>query len=172
MYPNGDIYFNYLDLQGDYNSATVGMQNQNASDAITMGANNTDTLLSDNFSISIKQTPNWVEIGNESGNLSDGEGTTVSVTITAEDLGDGIYNSYLFVNTNAEDITIPIVLNVNDEPQIPGDINNDGSLNVQDLVILVNDYILVGQYDSIGDINEDGNLNVLDIIILVTFILG
>ena len=52
MYPNGNIYFNYLDLQGDYSSATIGMQNQNASDAITMGYDNTDGLLDDSFSIS------------------------------------------------------------------------------------------------------------------------
>ena len=172
MYPNGDVYFNYLDLQGDYDSATIGMQNQNASDAMTMGVNNTAQLLDNNFSISIKQVPSWVQISNGSGNLADGQTTTVPITITAEDLGDGIYNSYLFINTNSEDITIPMVLNVNDEPQIPGDINNDGSLNVQDIVVLVNNYILLDQYDAIGDINEDGDLNVLDIIILVNFILG
>jgi len=172
MYPNGDVYFNYLDLQGDYDSATIGIQNQNASDAMTMGENNTAQILDNNFSISIKKSPSWIEIMNENGNLSDGETATVSVTITAEDLSDGIYNSYLFINTNSNDITIPMVLNVNDEPQIPGDINNDGSLNVQDIVVLVNNYILSGEYDIIGDINEDGYLNVLDIIILVTFILG
>ena len=172
MYPNGDVYFNYLDLQGDYDSATIGIQNQNASDAMTMGENNTAQILDNNFSISIKKSPSWIEIMNENGNLSDGETATVSVTITAEDLSDGIYNSYLFINTNSSDITIPMVLNVNDEPQIPGDINNDGSLNVQDIVVLVNNYILSGEYDIIGDINEDGYLNVLDIIILVTFILG
>jgi choice-of-anchor B domain-containing protein len=172
MYPNGDVYFNYLDLQGDYSSATVGIQNQNASDAITMGENNTDALLANNFSISIKQVPSWVQISNGSGNLSDGQGAAVPITITAENLGDGIYNGYLFINTNTEDVTIPLVLNVNDEPQIPGDINNDGSLNVQDIVVLVNNYILIGQYDTIGDINQDGDLNVLDVIILVNLILG
>ena len=172
MYPNGDVYFNYLDLQGDYSSATVGIQNQNASDAITMGENNTDALLANNFSISIKQVPSWVQILNGSGNLSDGQGAAVPITITAENLGDGIYNGYLFINTNTEDVTIPLVLNVNDEPQIPGDINNDGSLNVQDIVVLVNNYILIGQYDTIGDINQDGDLNVLDVIILVNLILG
>ncbi len=172
MYPNGDVYFNYLDLQGDYSSATIGIQNQNASDAMTMGENNTDALLANNFSISIKQVPSWVQILNGSGNLSDGQGAAVPITITAENLGDGIYNGYLFINTNTEDVTIPLVLNVNDEPQIPGDINNDGSLNVQDIVVLVNNYILIGQYYTIGDINQDGDLNVLDVIILVNLILG
>jgi hypothetical protein len=65
-----------------------------------------------------------------------------------------------------------LVLNVNDGFQIPGDINNDGLLNVQDIIIIVNNYILLGQYNSIGDINEDGDLNVLDVIILVNLIIG
>tara|TARA_Y100001968_G_scaffold314608_1_gene340211 strand:+ start:79 stop:2382 length:2304 start_codon:yes stop_codon:yes gene_type:complete len=172
MYPNGDIYFNYLDLEGDYSSATIGMQNQDSSDAITMGENNTDALLDNNFSISIKQIPSWVQISNESGNLSDGQGAAVPITITAENLDDGIYNSYLFIDTNTEDVTIPLILNVNNEIQIPGDINNDGSLNVQDIVVIVNNYILIDQYEDIGDINQDGYLNVLDVIILVNLILG
>jgi len=65
-----------------------------------------------------------------------------------------------------------LILNVNNEIQIPGDINNDGSLNVQDIVVIVNNYILIDQYEDIGDINQDGYLNVLDVIILVNLILG
>ena len=76
------------------------------------------------------------------------------------------------VNTNVEDVSIPIILTVNDEPQIPGDINNDGGVNVQDIVIIVSDYILEGLYDDIADLNEDGLLNVLDVIIIVNLILG
>ena len=72
------------------------MQNQNASDAITMGYDNTDGLLDDSFSISVKQSPSWVEINNGNGDLSDGQGATVSVTISAEDLDGGIYSGYLF----------------------------------------------------------------------------
>ena len=37
---------------------------------------------------------------------------------------------------------------------------------------MVNNYILVDQYNSIGDINEDGYLNVLDVIAIVNMVLG
>tara|TARA_B100000029_G_C17588272_1_gene961769 strand:+ start:731 stop:1879 length:1149 start_codon:yes stop_codon:yes gene_type:complete len=57
---------------------------------------------------------------------------------------------------------------------IQGDVNNDGSINIQDVVILLN-YILSSedpdpyQFD-ISDINNDGVLNVLDVILLVELI--
>ena len=54
---------------------------------------------------------------------------------------------------------------------VQGDVNNDGSINVQDIVIILN-YIL-GSEDpnpdqfELADMNSDGILNVLDIILLV-----
>ena len=170
MYPNGNIYFNYLDLQGDYSSATIGMQNQNASDAITMGYDNTDGLLDDSFSISVKQSPSWVEINNGNGDLADGQSATVIVTLDASDLVGGSYDAFLFIDTNVDDVNIPIQLTINDA--LLGDINGDGLLNVQDIVVMVNDYILEGVYNSIGDINGDGSLNVLDVIALVSIIIN
>ncbi len=55
--------------------------------------------------------------------------------------------------------------------QLLGDINNDGSINVIDVVMLVN--IILEGSDHIGesDLNNDGNVNVLDIVVLVNLIL-
>ena len=104
------------------------------------------------------------------GDLSDGQSATVIVTLDASDLVGGSYDAFLSVNTNVEDVNIPIQLTVNDA--LLGDINGDGLLNVQDIVVMVNDYILEGVYNSIGDINGDGNLNVLDVIALVSIIIN
>jgi len=51
-----------------------------------------------------------------------------------------------------------------------GDVNCDGSLDVLDVVLMVN-MILEDEYDAIADMNEDGVLNVLDVVILVNLIL-
>jgi len=51
------------------------------------------------------------------------------------------------------------------------DINNDGEVNILDIVILVN-YILNDLYITEGDVNQDGVLNILDIVIFITYILG
>ena len=52
-----------------------------------------------------------------------------------------------------------------------GDINNDGTLNILDIVSLIN-LVLYNDYESSGDINEDNILNILDIVQLVNIILN
>ena len=56
--------------------------------------------------------------------------------------------------------------------EIIGDINNDGNIDVLDVVILVN-YILNSDTSELdgADINNDGDINVLDIVALVSIIL-
>ena len=60
------------------------------------------------------------------------------------------------------------------EPEVEeteGDINNDGTANVLDVVILAN-AVLSGEELPLGDINGDGVNNVLDIVGLVNIILN
>ena len=57
-----------------------------------------------------------------------------------------------------------------------GDLNEDGQINVMDIVQLAN-CILVGNCDILsngcaGDINDDGNWNILDIVQLANCVLG
>ena len=51
-----------------------------------------------------------------------------------------------------------------------GDINDDGIINVQDVILLV-DLILNDEYNILADLNEDGNLDVLDVVQIVNIIL-
>ena len=53
-----------------------------------------------------------------------------------------------------------------------GDINNDGSINVLDVVSLVNVILEGGNPSGSADLNNDGSVNVLDIVVLVNLILG
>ena len=57
-----------------------------------------------------------------------------------------------------------------------GDINEDGLLNILDIVILVNCALQIGYgyecYDELGDTNLDGVINILDIVILINIILN
>ena len=56
------------------------------------------------------------------------------------------------------------------EQDSTGDINQDGSLDIYDIIILV-DFILEGIYDSNGDMNDDGGLNIQDIMLLIVAII-
>ena len=52
-----------------------------------------------------------------------------------------------------------------------GDINGDSTLNILDLVSLVN-LVLSNEYINTGDLNEDGTLNILDVVLLANLILN
>ena len=52
-----------------------------------------------------------------------------------------------------------------------GDINQDGNLDISDLIILI-DFILEEIYDSNGDMNYDGGLNIQDIMLLINSIIS
>ena len=52
-----------------------------------------------------------------------------------------------------------------------GDINEDGILNILDIVALVN-LVLVGEYNPMGNMNDDETLNILDIVTLANLVLS
>ena len=170
MYPSGKFYFNYLNLEGDFSSSTIGIQNENATDGILMSFNSS-SLIENNFSIFVSQLPEWIDIENGQGQLPYGQSTTETITLDASNLEGGLYNGYLIINTNDADLNIPIALTVNEDSQLLGDINNDGILNVQDIIIIVTEFILNSVYDEIADLNQDGGVNIQDIIVLINIIL-
>ena len=54
-----------------------------------------------------------------------------------------------------------------------GDINADGSVDILDVVMLVNYILSADSFEFDGaDINDDGEVNILDIVALVSIILG
>ena len=52
-----------------------------------------------------------------------------------------------------------------------GDINEDGILNILDIVIIVNQ-VLSNEYTLLADVNEDGFVDVLDVVMVVNILLG
>jgi len=54
----------------------------------------------------------------------------------------------------------------------PGDINGDDTINVLDVVLLVNMILDSTDFSSTADLNGDNVVNVLDVVLLVNLILG
>ncbi len=57
------------------------------------------------------------------------------------------------------------------QESVSGDINADTLVNVQDVVLVVN-FVLSNEYNSLADLNSDGIVNVLDIVQVVNIILS
>ena len=53
-----------------------------------------------------------------------------------------------------------------------GDINNDGNINIQDVILSVNIILDSLAYNEAADINMDGTIDVLDVINIVNLILN
>ena len=51
-----------------------------------------------------------------------------------------------------------------------GDLNNDGTINVLDVVLVVN-IALSGEYNQSADMNQDGSINILDIVQIINIII-
>ena len=74
------------------------------------------------------------------------------------------------VNTTAKTY-IRNILAENYEQFVPGDVNQDALINVQDIILIVN-MILNSNPDSSGDVNQDTVINVLDVVQVVNMILS
>ena len=167
------------------------------SDSIEVYLNNSVEI--SGFQFTITDSPDLITITGASGGLAEQYGFEVSTselgivigfsftggTIPA---GEGLLTSIEYSNSGSgnTDLCIidPIVSDPNGSGLLssgdcvdveisdvePGDINADGILNVQDVVILIN-YILGDVYDPNGDLNGDGILNVQDVVILINIIL-
>ena len=70
-------------------------------------------------------------------------------------------------NSNISSVTITVLP---EENSLIGDVNEDGVLDVIDIVSMVN-LIMDGSYNLSADSNEDGVVDIIDIIILLNWIL-
>ena len=124
-----------------------------------------DGQLMDQFQTSTNGTSSWnnAQYDVSSGNhnfvwtfIKDGGGGSTDCTVTSCE--DAAY---------IDNIKFPF-----SEPEgILGDSNNDGVINILDIVQTVG-FILDGGYNSFSDVNNDGSINVLDIVQIVSIILN
>ena len=87
---------------------------------------------------------------------------------------EGELLGYITLNSGVNNSAKNYIRNIIEEnynQAIPGDINDDATVNVQDIILLVN-IILNNQNDNNADINEDGVVNILDVVQVVNIILS
>ena len=79
--------------------------------------------------------------------------------------------SFAIVFGEDEEDLINNAQQINSPSPIIGDVNQDGMVNILDLVMMTN-LILTDDYIELADINNDGELNILDIVAIVNIILA
>ena len=91
--------------------------------------------------------------------------SVINTTFSSTDVGLSVWPIY-------HDYAIKeLSFNVIANNSLLGDINQDGSVNVLDIVSLINIILDETPSNESSDINEDGTINVLDIVLLVNIIL-
>jgi len=155
---------------GDLNDSLTDNQSNN----VFWGFLNSDNFLFVDYDIADGPSSNWsyptwpshidhILITDEL--FSDFENSDV-LTFRVDDYLSGGWNSY----ENYISDHRPIFMKLDFSQISMGDLNNDGSIDVLDVIIIVN-VILLDGYNSAGDMNYDGVLNVMDVIIIVNSIL-
>ena len=183
LLPNGEINMNYNEFLGDSNndsglySATVGIQDSEGLNALQIlgdtGAGNQNNIHNQHGFV-ISKGPSWISLNPTSGQVNQGESNTVDVTVESYVLDPDFYSTFIKIDSNGGQGVIPVTMNV--LASEPGDVNADGNINVQDIVLLVS-FILGSAEPDAGqqyasDINGDGVLNVMDVVLIVSLIIG
>ena len=88
-------------------------------------------------------------------------------TIKIDEYLNGGWNEY---DQNISDHR-PVAIKFDFNTNFNGDINGDGTLNIQDIILIVT-MVLSGDYTSLADMNEDGIVNILDVVLVVFIIMN
>ena len=76
----------------------------------------------------------------------------------------GNWSMFIGIDADAKVTYKPSVPTETDEPLLTGDVNNDGSVNVLDLVIVASHFGKSGKSDA--DVNKDGVVNIADLVLV------
>ena len=112
--PAGEILFQYAEMNGATNSATVGIENQDGTAGLAAAFN--QAYVENGLAVSFSNVPQFVsDVTPSSGTIPAGGSVTLDIDFEAQDVG-GTYEAVLLVETTANDLAIPLVYEVTGSP--------------------------------------------------------
>ena len=119
LYANGTIEYHYLTATGATDSGTIGIQNGDGTDGLTVVFN--DTYLQDNLAVRFAAITPWLATSPNSGSLAAGAYADVDVTFAASGLCGSHFDANLHVLSNdpaTPDAAVAVGLNLIGTPDI------------------------------------------------------
>jgi hypothetical protein len=113
---------------------------------------------------------NEVEISSDNIFVNPFENSTFNIDLSTLDINTGSILTLEIYPENAPEKMQSVNFSIYSSV-LTGDLNNDGTLNILDIVILANLILAGDSSNPAGDLNNDGSQNILDIVLLINIIL-
>jgi hypothetical protein len=125
IYPNGNILLQYREVDGDIDTNTIGIQNEDGSIGLQIAYN--EEYVANELAVIIKKVDVWLSVGEYEGLLSSAQTEDIELTAETGDLEIGTYNCSILISSNdpvQPVYSIPIELEIiatgTDDFEIPG----------------------------------------------------
>ncbi|TFB12660.1 T9SS type A sorting domain-containing protein [Candidatus Marinimicrobia bacterium MT.SAG.4] len=112
LYADGRIILQYLSVTGIDDVGTVGIQNADRDDGLTVSTWG-NLYIHDNLAVLIHRGITWLEVNPAEGTVPQGQDLNVDISLNAAGLTQGDYVAYLSISTNDPEtpqITVPVQL--------------------------------------------------------------
>ncbi|MCF7911264.1 MAG: hypothetical protein K9M99_01950 [Candidatus Cloacimonetes bacterium] len=181
----GGIKFQYHDLEGDINTATVGIQNESGTDGLCMVYNN--NYIQEDMAIEFYKIIDWLDVSQTNGIIASGETLDITLTADSGDLAMGIYSCYLQLATNDPQVAaldIPVNMNVGGQNIMYGDIDGNGSVESYDASISLQYFVGMDPLPEIdplpweviriirADVDGNGSVESFDASLILQYFVG
>jgi subtilisin family serine protease len=113
LYPSGTIEYHYKTMTGATNSATVGIQNGDGTDGLTVAFN--ATYVHDNMAVRFTRMPAWLTVSPTSGSVPAGGSLDLSVAYDATGLCGSHFDATVHVVSNDPtnaNVSVPVGLDL------------------------------------------------------------
>jgi peptidase C25-like protein/dockerin type I repeat protein len=182
---DGGIKFQYHELEGDIDTATIGIQNESGNDGLCMVYNN--NYIQADMAIEFYKIIDWLDVSQTNGIIASGQTVDITLTADSDDLEGGEYSCYLQLATNdpqAAVFDIPVNMNVGGQNILYGDIDGNGEVESFDASISLQYFVGMDPLPEIdplpweviriirGDVDGNGSVESFDASLILQYFVG
>ncbi len=181
----GGIKFQYHQLEGDIDTATIGIQNEAGVDGLCVVSNN--GYLHEDLAIEFYKIIDWLDVSQTNGIIASNHSLDITLTVDTADLelGDYLCNLYLTTNDpNMSALEIPVSLNIGGQIVTYGDVDGNGDVESYDASISLQYFVgmdPIPQIDPLpwellrilaADVDGNGSVESYDASLILQYFVG